>query len=425
MKKLFIIAFSLMLTMGATDMGAQSLMKKFGDAVKKEIKKEVKKEVDKAIDQAAETVAKKVVEGAKNSGSSSQEKKQETKKTTEKQSDSKSTATKESTSKETATKQKESKTVEQEAEQENVELIRRPSPQDNQQDPYPKKWAPHTAMGQKQAEEARVAKFEYIQDVDLYFNDGSIKGTHKLYNDGEGYSVQIKDKYYKVTPCNEDIMGMTFKGCCTYLNIDLYIKDGIPDSYALAGNQTKAESKATFGTLNGHDWVDLGLPSGTKWATCNIGATAPEKPGNLYAWGESVTKSSYSNSNYSLNGKYVKEISGDKSMDTATKLWGDGWRMPTHEEFNELIEYCDWTYTEFNGRIGAIMTSTINRQSIFLPAGGSMEGSKHIDPKTCGGYWIGTAARQGGIYLWIYGAALHYITEGPEYSGQSIRPVTK
>ena len=351
MKKLFVIAFTLMLTMGATNIAAQSLIKKSGDAVKKETKTE---------------------------------------------------------------------------EQENRDIIRRPQPQDNLQNAYPKKWAPHTAIGQKQAEDARVSKFEFIQDVDLYFNDGSIKGNHKLYNDGDGYSVQIKDKYYKVTPCNEDIMGTTFKGYCTYLNIDLYIKDGISDSFALASNQSNtAETRATFGTLNGHDWVDLGLPSGTKWATCNIGATAPEKPGNLYAWGESVTKSSYSNSNYSLNGKYVKEISGDKSMDTATKLWGDGWRMPTHEEFNELLEYCDWTYTEFNGRLGAIMTSTINRQSIFLPAGGSMEGSKHIDPKTCGGYWIGTAARQGGIYLWIYGAALHYITEGPDYSGQSIRPVTK
>ena len=422
MKKLFIIAFSLILTMGATDMAAQSLMKKFGDAVKKEIKKEVKKEVDNAVNQAAEKVAQKVVEGVKNSGSSSQQTKQETKQSTEKQTSSISTANKENSTKESTGKQRETKTVEQE----NVEIIRRPQPQDNQQNAYPKKWAPHTAMGQKQAEEARVAKFEYIQDVDLYFNDGSIKGNHKLYNDGDGYSVQIKDKYYKVTLCNEDIMGTVFKGYCTYLNIDLYIKDGISDSFALANNQSKAtETRATFGTLNGHDWVDLGLPSGTKWATCNIGATAPEKPGNLYAWGESVTKSSYSNSNYSLNGKYVKEISGDKSMDTATKLWGDGWRMPTHEEFNELLEYCDWTYTEFNGRLGAIMTSTINRQSIFLPAGGSMEGSKHIDPKTCGGYWIGTAARQGGIYLWIYGAALHYITEGPDYSGQSIRPVTK
>ena len=262
MKKLFVIAFTLMLTIGATDMAAQSsLMKKFGDAVKKEIKKEVKKEVDQAVDQAAEKLAKKVVEGAKNTGSSIQK----------------------NNTKETTSKQQEIKTVEQEveheveheAEQENAEIIRRPSPQDNQQNAYPKKWAPHTAMGQKQAEEARVAKFEFVQNVDLYFNDGSIKGNHKLYNDGDGYSVQIKDKYYKVTPCNEDIMGMTFKGCCTYLNIDLYIKDGIPDSYALAGNQTKAESKATFGTLNGHDWVDLGLPSGTKWATCNIGATAP------------------------------------------------------------------------------------------------------------------------------------------------------
>lgn len=403
MKKLFIIAFSLMFTMGPVDVSAQSFLKKLGNAVHKE----VKKEVNKAIDKTAEKAVDAIVEGVTNpkeNGNTEKNTQRTTKQTLQKKED------------------QQSNTVADQS----ADLIRRPQPQDNQKNAYPKKWAPHTAMGQKQAEEARVSKFEFIQDVDLYYDDGSIKSTHKLYNDGEGYSVQIKDKYYKVTPCNEEIMGVTFKGYCTYLSIDLYIKDGISDSYALASNQSKTtETRATFGTLNGHDWVDLGLPSGTKWATCNIGATAPEKPGNLYAWGESSTKSNYSTSTYSLAGRSIKEISGDKNLDTATKLWGDGWRMPTHEEFNELLEYCEWSYTEFNGRLGAILTSRINRQSIFLPAGGSMEGTKHDNPKTCGGYWIGTAARQGGIYLWIYGAPLHYITEGPEYSGQSIRPVTK
>lgn len=370
MKKLFIIAFSLLITMGATDVAAQSLLKKFGDAVKKEIQKEVKKEVNKAVNYAADKAVHKVKDGV----------------------------------------------------EKNVELIRRPHREETT--PHaPEKWAPHTPQGQKQAEEARIAKFEFIKEVDLYFADGSTKGTHKVFNDGEGLCVEIKEKHYKITPCNEEFFGVPHYGQCTYMGMDLYIREQLSGLDATASVPAATE-KAIFGTLNGHDWVDLGLPSGTKWATCNIGATSPEKPGNLYAWGESTTKSEYSAINYSLYGQLLREISGT-SLDTATKLWGEGWRMPTHDEFNELLEYCDWTYTEFNGRIGAIMTSRVNQQSIFLPAGGSIEGKTHHNPKTCGGYWTGTAQPEGGIYNWIYGAALHYITAAEEWSGQSIRPVTK
>jgi hypothetical protein len=313
------------------------------------------------------------------------------------------------------------KSVSEPAKEQSRKLIRTPHREETI--PYaPNRWAPHTPQGQKQAEEARIAQFELIKEVDLYFADGSIKGTHKVFNDGEGLCVEIKDKHYRITPCNEEFFGARHYGCCTYLGMELYIREQLSGMEAVASTPTT--EKATFGTLNGHDWVDLGLPSGTKWATCNIGATAPEKPGNLYAWGESTTKSEYSSSNYSFNGQNIKKISGT-ALDTATKLWGEGWRMPTYEEFNELLENCNWTYTEFNGRIGAIMTSRINQQSIFLPAAGSIEGTTHHNPKTCGGYWTGTAQPEGGIYNWIYGAPLHYITACPDWSGQSIRPVTK
>ena len=290
------------MTMGATDMAAQSFLKKFGDAVKNEIKKEVKKEVNNAADKAAE----RVVDGIRNIGNTRQESDQSSRQTAEKQ-----TAEKQTTERQTTERQKRGSQAtyyQPEEEEQSVDIVRRPYREEKI--PHaPQKWAPHTAQGQKQAEEARIAKFEFIKEVDLYFADGSTKGTHKVFNDGEGLCVEIKEKHYKITPCNEEFFGVPHYGQCTYMGMDLYIREHLSGLDATARVPTATE-KAICGTLNGHDWVDLGLPSGTKWATCNIGATSPEKPGNLYAWGESTTKSEYSDINYSLHGQFLRAISG-------------------------------------------------------------------------------------------------------------------
>ena len=418
MKKLLIIAFSLMLTMSATDVAAQSLLKKFGDAVKKEIKKEVKKEVQHAVDNAIDMAAQKIVEGVTNPQTTRQEPKQSTKQKTEKQKTEKAAAEKQVTDNRNSVNTREQNS--QPAEEETADLVRRPEREETQAH-APKKWAPHTEQGQKQVEEARIAKFEFIKEVDLYFADGSTKGSHKVFNDGEGLCVEIKEKHYKITACNEEFFGAMHYGYCTYLGMNLYIREELS---GLGASTPSATEKATFGTLNGHDWVDLGLPSGTKWATCNIGSTAPDIPGNLYAWGESQTKSSYSDSNYSLSGEYLTEISGT-SYDTARTLWGEGWTMPTNEQFKELLEYCDWLYAKINGHIGAIMTSRINQQSIFLPAAGYIDGTKAVNPKTNGNYWTSTRDPYNAIYIWIYGLETHYMTNSALSIGQSIRPVTK
>ncbi|MBQ1731280.1 MAG: hypothetical protein II037_03630, partial [Bacteroidales bacterium] len=91
------------------------------------------------------------------------------------------------------------------------------------------------------------------------------------------------------------------------------------------------------GTLNGHDWVDLGLPSGTRWATCNVGASSPEGYGTYFAWGETFNKAMYDWDTYIYyNGSsFTKYNDSDNlvviqpSDDAATIIWGEGWRMPT------------------------------------------------------------------------------------------------
>ena len=123
------------------------------------------------------------------------------------------------------------------------------------------------------------------------------------------------------------------------------------------------------GTIAGHDYVDLGLPSGTKWATCNVGASTPEEYGNYYAWGETSTKTEYTEENSVTYGQQMSDISGNAQYDAATANWGSTWRIPNRAEVEELIDNCTWTWNTQNGVNGIKVTGT-NGNSIFLPAAG-------------------------------------------------------
>ncbi len=143
--------------------------------------------------------------------------------------------------------------------------------------------------------------------------------------------------------------------------------------------------------LNGHEYVDLGLPSGTLWAICNVGATSPADYGDYFAWGETNPKEDYSWSTYKwCNGsskvtKYNSvdnKIVLDPSDDAATANWGTGWRMPTSREQQELrnTNYCTWIWTtKANSRgetvYGCEVTSKSNGNSLFLPAAGLRDGT--------------------------------------------------
>lgn len=122
-------------------------------------------------------------------------------------------------------------------------------------------------------------------------------------------------------------------------------------------------------SVNGHEYVDLGLPSGLKWAACNIGAKTPEDYGEYFAWGETNPKDEYTEENSLTYGKYFDDISGDFRYDAARANWGNQWRMPTLDEINELIEHCNWQYVNYNGVCGAKVTGP-NGKKIFLPAAG-------------------------------------------------------
>ena len=138
----------------------------------------------------------------------------------------------------------------------------------------------------------------------------------------------------------------------------------------------------------GHEYVDLGLPSGLKWATCNVGATKPEEYGDYFAWGEVEPKDNYSWSTYkycygsydTMNKYYIwsngltdNKIVLDAEDDVATVKWGGAWRMPTKVEQDELRNNCLWMQANINGVYGYKVIGT-NGNSIFLPATGCMQG---------------------------------------------------
>lgn len=118
------------------------------------------------------------------------------------------------------------------------------------------------------------------------------------------------------------------------------------------------------GIHNNHEYVDLGLS--VKWATCNIGASKPENPGNYFAWGETKKKKDYSRANWSGR---------SSNQDAAKVIWKGKWRMPTASEAEELKKKCTWQYKTQNGMKGYLVTSNINGASIFLPAAGNYVGN--------------------------------------------------
>ncbi len=184
----------------------------------------------------------------------------------------------------------------------------------------------------------------------------------------------------------------------------------------------------TTGKLNGHQWVDMGLPSGTRWATCNVDATLPEQAGKHYAWGETVVKTSYTQATCKHYGKSVADISGNKVYDVASAKWGAGWRIPTQEEFSELAHYCHWKYVQKNGRWGAEFTSPKTKNTLFLPATGSKEGTSLHEASGCGMYWTSTPYQKEGYYNgaheYHFGGALGEMGIAERYYGYAVRPVT-
>ena len=178
--------------------------------------------------------------------------------------------------------------------------------------------------------------------------------------------------------------------------------------------------------INSHEYVDLGLPSGLLWATCNVGATTPEEYGDYFAWGETTTKSEYTQANSLTYGKSLNDISGNPQYDAATANWGGRWRMPTYDEMNELRRNCTWKWTTQNGVNGYKVTGP-SGASIFLPAAGYSNGSSLNLAGSDGYYWSSMPyeGNDGLAYYLRINSGYHTRSQEVRGNGLSVRPVSE
>lgn len=196
----------------------------------------------------------------------------------------------------------------------------------------------------------------------------------------------------------------------------------------LAKKQAAAQAVSPVplkGEINGHPWVDLGLPSGTKWATYNIGTTAIHGVGTRIAWGETATKKLFSPDTYTHNEIELPSYAGNAEYDLATLQWGDDWYTPTLQQWEELIEHCQWEYVMINGIHGVLFTSLKTYNTIFLPSTGYTDDETYKLKYTTYNlaYWTSTGIRTNGAYSYIANYEQGYMTTTNRYVAHCVRAV--
>ena len=177
--------------------------------------------------------------------------------------------------------------------------------------------------------------------------------------------------------------------------------------------------------------VDLGLPSGTLWATCNVGASSPEQAGLYFAWGETV---GYPSEFIGPNGRQFSEktylcqdYDGDLDLahDAAHAYMGGKWRMPTEVELRELVDNCisEWT-TDYNGTgvSGYVLRSKLNDCHIFFPSTGYASLCKVVKTESGTEYWTSTQNTVCAFSLY-FNSTIFSIHNGNRTFGMCVRAV--
>ena len=169
---------------------------------------------------------------------------------------------------------------------------------------------------------------------------------------------------------------------------------------------------------NWHRYVDLCLPSGLLWATCNIGAKEPWENGLYFSWGNVDGHAKESGYDFGTSndgvyastpgGKLATDIPVDAKYDAARAKLGGSWRMPTTAEFWELRDNCTSEWVTQNGVNGRMLTSNINGNSVFFPAVGFYYGTILNYEGMYGGYWLGSLHSQTAAYGFFFGSGYVY-----------------
>lgn len=271
----------------------------------------------------------------------------------------------------------------------------------------------------------------YKNEIDYWSNSQPVSVENSNSTEGE---VQTLDALLIPAPAGETILTLNFANGKKYTATVSLPELKMGGYYRLP--------VTLGGTSEEHEYVDLGLPSGLKWATCNVGASSPEKYGDYFAWGEVEPKDDYSfktykwcnGTSYTMTKYCIDSKSGtvdnktilDSEDDAATANWGGKWRMPTLSEFDELCSQCTWSWNSMNGHNGYIVTGK-NGNWIFLPAADCRAGGGYPSTGKSGYYWSSTLSSTRSDYAHY----LYFNSNRPLTShlyrdyGRSVRPVTE
>lgn len=291
-------------------------------------------------------------------------------------------------------------------------------------------------------------RYAFTADENLLLTARFVNKTYSIsISSTPGGSVCFEDETETslTLPCGKEITAVA-KADDGYTFIGWYRKNTTPASPQPHYTFTAVEDieliarfdKKQF--INGHEYIDLDLPSGTLWATCNVGALSPEEYGGYYAWGETEEKSDYSWESYkwcngsssTMTGYCTESIYGtvdnktvlEAEDDVAHTRWGGNWRMPTGNEQQELIDNCTWSPGKLNGTDGYWVTSKSNGKSIFLPAAGCRQGKETNYCGIFGYYWSGTTRNDNSSAYSIRFYNNYVNKEGyGRFTGFTVRPV--
>ena len=173
-----------------------------------------------------------------------------------------------------------------------------------------------------------------------------------------------------------------------------------------------------------HEYVDLGLPSGRLWATCNIGAEKPTDCGDYFACGavEPYNLDDCNTDDYKKT-EAAKLTEIDNAHDAAKVLWGDDWRMPTLTDFAELIDNCTYDSKVIDGILCGVFTSKANNKKIVIPAAGAFCDSTLYDRSIYGNYWSRSFGSSSYAWRMGFNSGDRGVYTDNLYYGLSVRPV--
>ena len=274
----------------------------------------------------------------------------------------------------------------------------------------------------KVALNVKVKSIDISPEVGICYSDENAMPTYSDFTKVLGSTMQD----YSFT-----IMNVT-SGTTYYYRTYVKLLDEV--YYSAVNSITTMGEKPQDKVINGHKFVDLGLPSGLLWAETNVGASSSTDDGDYFAWGETSPKSTYSWDTYKWGSNPSKYNSSDGKTtldaedDAATVNWGESCRMPDSSEFQELYDECDWSWkSNYNGTRGYLVIGP-NGRAIFFPASGSRNYGGLGGHGSYGYYWSRSLYSDDTIdarRLYFGSGNIDPTDDYYRFSGFTVRPVAE